>query len=116
MVYTPENAHKVDIVFVHGLGGTSRWTWSKHKNPELFWPSKFLPLEPDICLARISTFGYNSSFHKAGSIRTSVLDFAKDLLFNLKYAKDENMEELDMGKVSWLWSLGKLENWILSDF
>ena len=25
VLYTPDNGHKVDIVFVHGLGGTSRW-------------------------------------------------------------------------------------------
>lgn len=36
VVYTPENGHKVDIVFIHGLGGTSQLTWSKYKNPELF--------------------------------------------------------------------------------
>lgn len=48
------------------------------------------------------TFGYNSAFQKAGNATTSVLDFAKDLLFDLKYAKDENMEELDVGKVRFL--------------
>ena len=49
VIYTPDNGHKVDIVFVHGLGGTSRWTWLKYKNPELFWSLTFLPLEPDVC-------------------------------------------------------------------
>lgn len=29
----------------------------------------------------------------------SILDFAKDLLFDLKYGKDADMDELDMGKV-----------------
>jgi hypothetical protein len=101
VVYMPENAHKVDIVFVHGLGGTSRWTWSKDRKSELFWPLTFLPLEPEINLARIMTFGYNASFQKTGNVTTSVLDFAKDLLFDLKYAKDQHMEDLDMGKVSW---------------
>lgn len=99
IVYTPSDGHKVDIIFVHGLGGTSKWTWSKYKNPELFWPSTFLPLEPDISLARISTFGYNAAFHKAGSVVVSILDFAKDLLFELKYGKDKHMNELDIGKV-----------------
>lgn len=28
-----------------------------------------------------------------------MLDFAKDLLFDLKYGKDTDMRELDMGKV-----------------
>lgn len=100
VVYAPENGHKADIVFIHGLGGSSRMTWSKSKNPELFWPSKFLPLEPDICLARILSFGYNSNFRKSGNVSTAVLDFAKDLLFDLKYAKDEQGDDLHMGDVS----------------
>ncbi|OTB13649.1 hypothetical protein K445DRAFT_162386 [Daldinia sp. EC12] len=99
VVYTPENAHKADIVFIHGLGGTSRWTWSKDRDPELFWPAEFLPLEPDVRLARISTFGYNANFLKAGSIGVSVLDFAKDLLFSLKYANDNKNEDLNIGDV-----------------
>ncbi|KAJ0122036.1 hypothetical protein J7T55_002547 [Diaporthe amygdali] len=99
VVYTPDNGRKVDIVFIHGLGGTSRWTWSKHKNAELFWPLTFLPLEQDLCLARILTFGYNAAFQKAGNVSLSLLDFAKDLLFDLKYGKDPDMDELDMGKV-----------------
>ena len=90
----------VDIVFVHGLGGTSRKTWSKNEDPELFWPLKFLPLEPDFCFTRIFTFGYNANFRKAGNVSTSILDFAKDLLFDLKYAKDEEKKDLDVGDVS----------------
>ncbi|KAI0151725.1 hypothetical protein GGR57DRAFT_171175 [Xylariaceae sp. FL1272] len=99
VVYTPDHAHKADIVFVHGLGGTSRWTWSKNKDPELFWPLTFLPLEPDLCLSRILTFGYDASFQKSTSLATSVLDFAKDLLFDLKYAKDPSLNDLNMGNV-----------------
>jgi hypothetical protein len=99
VVYTPNNGHKADVVFVHGLGGTSHHTWSKHKNPNLFWPLTFLPLEPDICLARILTFGYNADFHKAGNVGISILDFAKGLLFDLKYAKDDQKDDLDMGRV-----------------
>ena len=90
----------VDIVFVHGLGGTSRKTWSKNEDPELFWPSKFLPFEPGFCSTRIFSFGYNSNFRKVGNVSTSILDFAKDLLFDLKYAKDEEKKDLDVGNVS----------------
>lgn len=99
IVYAPSHAYKVDIVFVHGFGGTSRWTWTKNKDPNLFWPMTFLPLEPDICEARIMTFGYSTAFQKASSVTTLVLDFAKDLLFDLKYAKDQDMEALQMGKM-----------------
>lgn len=99
VVYTPDNGHKADIVFVHGLGGTSRWTWSKNRDPDLFWPLTFLALEPDLCLARILTFGYNATLKKGGHAGQSVLDFAKDLLFDLKYATDEKKEDLRMGSV-----------------
>lgn len=100
VVFTPKNSQKVDIVFVHGLGGTSRKTWSKNGDPELFWPLKFLPLEPYICRSRILTFGYNANFRAAGSVSTSILDFAKDLLFDLKFSKDNQKEDLNVGKVS----------------
>jgi pimeloyl-ACP methyl ester carboxylesterase len=99
IVYTPDHGHKADIVFVHGLGGTSRWTWSKNRDPDLFWPLTFLALEPDLCLARIFTFGYNATLKKGGHAGQSVLDFAKDLLFDLKYATDERKEDLQMGSV-----------------
>ena len=101
VLHSPEESRRVDIVFVHGLGGTSRLTWSKNKDLNLFWPLTFLPLEPDICQARIMTFGYNGSFLKS-STRSSatVLDFAKDLLYDLKYAKDEHKGDLEIGSVS----------------
>jgi hypothetical protein len=100
VIYTPENGHKADIIFIHGLGGSSRMTWSKDKNPELFWPLTFLPLEPEICLARILSFGYQANFRKTGNVSTAVLDFAKELLYDLKYATDEQGLDLNMGNVS----------------
>jgi hypothetical protein len=99
VVYTPTNGHKVDIVFIHGLGGSSRMTWSKNKDPELFWPLTFLPLEPDICLARILTFGYNADFANAGNPCGVILDFAKNLLYDLKYSIDEQQDNMHIGQV-----------------
>jgi hypothetical protein len=98
VVYEPEGGHKVDIVFVHGLGGTARLTWSWKKDLEYFWPQVFLPHEPDICEARISTFGYNASVFKGrGKTTISILDFAKGLLFDLKYATDEKGQKIGVG-------------------
>jgi hypothetical protein len=98
----------VDIIFVHGLGGSSRRTWSKNRDLEYFWPLKFLPVEKDISEARISTFGYNANFHRgSGKTKLSILDFAKDLLYDLKYAQDESQPEngeLGMGEVGQLHS------------
>lgn len=102
VIHRPSGDRRVDIVFVHGLGGSSRMTWSKYHNLEYFWPLKFLPFEPGINEARISTFGYNANFRSGTSKNTtSVLDFAKDLLYDLKYANDELEPEqaLGMGEV-----------------
>jgi hypothetical protein len=103
VVHRPAEARTVDIVFVHGLGGSSRRTWSKDHNPDFFWPLKFLPFETGIREARISTFGYNANFRGGGrKNKLSILDFAKNLLFELKYAQDESMgelQDLDMGAV-----------------
>ena len=38
ILQNPKNGRKVDIIFVHGLGGISRLNWSKNKDLELFWP------------------------------------------------------------------------------
>jgi hypothetical protein len=106
VIHRPLQDRRADIIFVHGLGGSSRMTWSKNKDLEFFWPLKFLPLEPDINEARILTFGYNANFRPgSGKNKMSVLDFAKDLLYDLKYAKDESapeLEDLGIGEASML--------------
>lgn len=61
---------------------------------------KFLPFESDVRQTRILTFGYNANFRTSGNVSTSVLDFAKDLLFDLRYAKDEDNRDLNIGDVS----------------
>lgn len=103
VIYRPSGERSVDIIFVHGLGGSSRMTWAHNHSLDFFWPLKFLPLEPDINEARILTFGYNGKFRPgSGKSKMSILDFAKDLLYDLKYAQDESapeMENLRMGEV-----------------
>lgn len=51
-------AHPIQIIFVHGLGGSKRGTW-KHSKPT-FWPI-WLRDEKGLENVRIATFGYNSS-------------------------------------------------------
>jgi pimeloyl-ACP methyl ester carboxylesterase len=96
-VYGPEEEYKVDIVFVHGLGGSSRKTWSKNKDLRYFRPQTFLPLEPKIREARISSFGYNSNYKETAGKLLPISDFAKDLLFHLKYAKYHDGEDMNFG-------------------
>jgi hypothetical protein len=96
VVYQPAGERRFDLVFVHGLGGSSRTTWSHDRDPDFFWPLKFLPFEPDINEARILTFGYNANFRPgSGKNKMSILDFAKDLLYDLKFSQGESVSELE---------------------
>ncbi|KAM0258564.1 hypothetical protein ACHAQJ_003735 [Trichoderma viride] len=95
VVHRPPGERTVDIVFVHGLGGSSRMTWAHNHSLDFFWPQRFLSLEPDINEARILVFGYNGKFRSGSGKNTmSILDFAKDLLFDLKHAQDESAPEM----------------------
>jgi len=101
VVHEPDAAPSIDLIFVHGLGGTCRKTWSRDRDTRLFWPQEWLPHEHGFQTVRILTFGYNAHFAAAG--RENVLnigDFAKDLLFGMKYALNQSAEELHIGKVS----------------
>ena len=100
VVHQPSSLAPVDIIFVHGLGGDSQKTWAKNHDPDLFWPGLWLPLEPDIGKARILTFGYNANF-RAGSGKsiTNVSDFAKELLYEMRFARDDSGGELGIGNV-----------------
>ncbi|KAK5071415.1 hypothetical protein LTR70_010577 [Exophiala xenobiotica] len=100
VLYEPDDNHVVDIVFVHGLGGTSRQSWSANRDPDLFWPLEWLPHETGISNARISTFGYNAHFASAAAPNSilNISDFAKDLLFQLRFAAGKEKKQLDVGR------------------
>lgn len=99
VVYQPPTTSVVDIIFIHGLGGDSRNSWSKDHNPEFFWPGQWLPLEPELQRARIFTFGYDASFRPGeGRSNASITDFAKELLFEIRYGKSPNGKSLGVGE------------------
>ena len=102
VIHEPEGGHSLDIVLIHGLGGSSHSTWSKNHDPNYFWPHLWLPSEPAIGSARILSFGYDADW-KSTSSRTvlNITDFAKELLFAMKFTKDENrdLEDLGLGDV-----------------
>lgn len=104
VIYRPPGDRQVDIIFVHGLGGSSQKTWSWNRDIDYFWPLRYLPCEPDINQARILTFGYSANFRRGSAKnKMAILDFAKELLSGLKYGQDElapEMEDLEMGQVS----------------
>ncbi|KAL3427212.1 hypothetical protein PVAG01_00721 [Phlyctema vagabunda] len=83
LLYDPSDPH-LDLVFVHGLRGGSRKTWSYSDDPAKYWPKEWLPLEPALKNARIHSYGYNSDW---GEFKASILnihDFAQSLLADLQ--------------------------------
>ncbi|KAH8199450.1 hypothetical protein TruAng_006388 [Truncatella angustata] len=102
VIHRPPSERRADVVFIHGLGGSSRMTWSLDRDLNYFWPLQFLPQEADIRETRILSFGYNADFRPgSGKTKVSILDFSKDLLYDLKYAQDESgagIDDLKMGE------------------
>ncbi|VUC29166.1 unnamed protein product [Clonostachys rosea] len=75
----------VDIVFIHGLGGNSRKTWSFSSNPHSFWPKSWLATDPDfVDTARIHVFGYMASWKTRQDSPFNIHYIAQTLLFELK--------------------------------
>ncbi|DAA73946.1 TPA_exp: NACHT and WD domain protein [Trichophyton benhamiae CBS 112371] len=90
LIHRPADAH-VDIIFVHGLGGSSLRTWSYERDVKNLW-LPWLGDEEGLSNARIFTFGYDANYAQSAA-PLSILDFAKTLLFNMKGYHDEGRED-----------------------
>ena len=78
-VSTPQSIEVIaDLIFVHGLGGGSRSTWTKAGNQALYWPKEWLPHDEAFKDTRIHSFGYDSDWGKGSLL--GIHDFAKSLL------------------------------------
>jgi hypothetical protein len=73
----------VNLVFVHGLGGDARGTWT-HDSSGVFWPT-LLYNDDRFENVRVSTFGYNANFGDIFATKSAldIPDFAKQLLDSL---------------------------------
>lgn len=77
-LYNPPDPAIADLIFIHGLGGGSRSTWSKNHDPNLYWPQEWLPKDAGFRDVRIHSFGYSSNWGKQSTL--TIYDFAKSLL------------------------------------
>ncbi|TLD25173.1 hypothetical protein PspLS_05923 [Pyricularia sp. CBS 133598] len=81
---TPSSNPTADVIFIHGLGGGSRKTWSFSPNPDHFWPQSWLPSDPDFADVRFHTFGYKADWADRQQSALNIRDFAQSLLSELK--------------------------------
>lgn len=80
-----EQLHQMEIILLHGLGGTSHSTWTWHDGEHYFWPTLFKD-DPELQLARVWTYGYDAAI-SARFVEKSIVDvpdFALELLRALK--------------------------------
>lgn len=70
----------IDFIFVHGLRGGSRKTWSKTDQIDHYWPKRWLPVDPKFRDVRIHSFGYNSDWAEMTSSNLTIHDFGQALL------------------------------------
>ena len=86
----------VDFIFVHGLRGGSRKTWSKTSDPLSYWPKEWLPRDPAFKNVRIFSFGYNSDWGDKKDSILNIHDFGKSLLSEIMNSP-EIVKEVDVG-------------------
>ncbi len=70
----------IDLIFVHGLGGGSRKTWSKTSSITHYWPQQWLPKDSAFKNLRVHSFGYDSDWSKGKDNCLNIHHFGKSLL------------------------------------
>ena len=70
----------IDFIFVHGLGGGSRKTWSKTSSITHYWPQDWLPKDPAFKNVRVHSFGYDSDWIRGKDNCLNIHQFGKSLL------------------------------------
>lgn len=84
----------VDVIFIHGLGGSSRKTWT-HPISHGFWPT-WLPDVSGLEDIRISTFGYDAGWGRVWTPKNTlgIREFADELLGELELHYEEKGDVL----------------------
>jgi len=87
---TTTASNNVDLIFVHGLGGSAKGTWT-HPATQGFWPT-WLHETEEFKNVRISTFGYNANYRNIFGQRNAlgIDDFSKQLLDALHLHYERN--------------------------
>lgn len=78
----------IDFIFIHGLGGGSRKTWSKTSDRLHYWPKEWLPRDPEFSCVRVHSFGYRADWNDKKGNTSSIHEFALSLLADMRYNPD----------------------------
>ncbi|KAL4970910.1 WD40 repeat-like protein [Aspergillus stella-maris] len=78
----------IDFIFLHGLGGGSRKTWSKTSNPYHYWPKEWLSRDPEFTRVRVHSFGYKANWAELQRSFLTIHDFAQSLLNEIQCSLD----------------------------
>ena len=87
LVEPTSSVDSTNIVFIHGLGGTSCGTWT-NEGTNFFWPAS-LPKAMGLEDLRVMTFGYNATWQSLwkvwhGKPQLDIADFSSQLLNSLR--------------------------------
>lgn len=82
LLFQPSEA-QVDLIFIHGLGGGSRKTWSKTNLLRDFWPGEWLPKDPAFSRVRVHSYGYDSDWTKGNTNCLNIHHIGKSFLMEL---------------------------------
>jgi pimeloyl-ACP methyl ester carboxylesterase len=84
LLYSPADP-RLELIFVHGLGGGSTKTWCYDEDISKFWPKEWLSHEAGFGNIRIYSYGYDSNWQSGGpSSYIDVVDFGRQLLERLR--------------------------------
>lgn len=92
LLYEPSTP-LIDFIFVHGLRGGSRKTWSKTESIAHYWPQEWLPSEPEFKNTRIHSFGYNSDWGERKGSALTIHDFGQALIGDIYTSPHLNRQQ-----------------------
>ena len=78
----------IDFIFIHGLGGGSRKTWSKTPDPYHYWPKEWISRDPEFSCVRVHSFGYKADWAERKPNFLNIHDFSLALLGEIQCNPD----------------------------
>lgn len=107
----------VDLIFIHGLGGGSRKTWSKSPDPYHYWPKEWLSRDPEFSCVRVHSFGYKADWAERKSSFLNIQDFSLALLGEIQCSPEirrSDVRPLTIPQLILLWLINHRRELFLS--